>query len=318
MTTAEIAAVPLSDLDHRAQLRRAVIASTVGTTIEWYDFLLYGQMAALVFAKLYFPSSDPLIGTLQAFAVFAVGFVARPIGAAIFGHYGDRIGRKAALIATLLLTGLSTFLVGCVPTYEQIGVWGAVVMVILRFIQGIGVGGEWGGSVLLAMEWARTSKHRGLYRVLAAIRRAGRLVPREPRGPGVQRMSGDQFLTWGWRIPFLLSIVMVGDRAVHPARHPRDAGVPQAGGRRRIERAPVLEVIRRQPKEIILTALARMAEQAPFYHLHRLRFHLWHAGAACLARLPADRAADRRRSCRSSRSRFPATYRTGSAASACI
>jgi MFS family permease len=160
MTTAEIAAIPLSDLDHRAQLRRAVIASTVGTTIEWYDFLLYGQMAALVFAKLYFPSSDPLTGTLQAFAVFAVGFVARPIGAAIFGHFGDRIGRKAALIATLLLTGLSTFLVGCVPTYEQIGVWGAVVMVVLRFIQGIGVGGEWGGSVLLAMEWARTSKNR--------------------------------------------------------------------------------------------------------------------------------------------------------------
>ena len=124
MATAEIAAVPLTDLEHRGQLRRAVIASTVGTTIEWYDFLLYGQMAALVFAKLYFPSSDPMTGTLQAFAVFAVGFVARPIGAAIFGHYGDRIGRKAALIATLLLTGLSTFLVGCVPTNEQIGIWG--------------------------------------------------------------------------------------------------------------------------------------------------------------------------------------------------
>jgi MFS family permease len=162
MTTADVAAVALSDFDHRVQLRRAVIASTVGTTIEWYDFLLYGQMAAIVFAKLYFPSSDPLTGTLQAFAVFAVGFVARPIGAAIFGHYGDRIGRKAALIATLLLTGLSTFLVGCMPTYEQIGIWGAVLMVVLRLIQGIGVGGEWGGSVLLSMEWARTSKNRGL------------------------------------------------------------------------------------------------------------------------------------------------------------
>jgi MFS family permease len=142
MTIAEVAPVPLSEVDHRAQLRRAVIASTVGTTIEWYDFLLYSQMAALVLAKLYFPSSDPLTGVLQAFAVFAVGFVARPIGAAIFGHYGDRIGRKAALIATLLLTGLSTFLVGCIPTYGQIGVWGAVLLVVLRFIQGIGVGGE--------------------------------------------------------------------------------------------------------------------------------------------------------------------------------
>src|SRR5246127_5119661 len=133
MTAVEAAAVPLSDIDYRAQLRRAVIASTVGTTIEWYDFLLYGQMAAIVFAKLYFPSSDPLTGALQSFAIFAVGFAARPIGAAIFGHYGDRIGRKAALIATLLLTGLSTFLVGCIPTYEQIGIWSLVLMVILRF-----------------------------------------------------------------------------------------------------------------------------------------------------------------------------------------
>src|SRR5579862_8128437 len=161
MSMAQAAVAPLSDLDHRAQLRRAVIASTIGTVIEWYDFLLYGQMAALVFAKLYFPSSDPLTGTLQAFAVFAVGFVARPIGAAIFGHFGDRIGRKAALIATLLLTGLSTFLVGCVPTYEQIGIWGPIALVALRFIQGIGVGGEWGGSVLLSMEWARSNKNRG-------------------------------------------------------------------------------------------------------------------------------------------------------------
>src|SRR5215475_5702489 len=128
MMAADVAVTPLSDLDHRNHLRRAVIASTVGTTIELYDFLLYGQMTAIVFAKLYFPSSDPLTGTLQSFAVFAAGFAARPIGAAIFGHYGDRIGRKAALIATLLLTGLSTFLVGCVPTYEQIGIWGAVVL----------------------------------------------------------------------------------------------------------------------------------------------------------------------------------------------
>src|ERR1700686_149053 len=151
MATADVAAVPLSDFDQRAHLRRAVIASTVGTTIEWYDFLLYGQMAALVFAKLYFPSSDPLTGTLQAFAVFAVGFVARPIGAAIFGHYGDRIGRKAALIATLLLMGIATFLVALVPGYDRIGIWGAVILTILRFIQGVGVGAEAGGSLFLAM-----------------------------------------------------------------------------------------------------------------------------------------------------------------------
>jgi MFS family permease len=265
MATAEVAAAPLSDLDHRAQLRRAVIASTVGTTIEWYDFLLYGQMAALVFAKLFFPSSDPLTGTLQAFAVFAVGFVARPIGAAIFGHYGDRIGRKAALIATLLLTGLSTFLVGCVPTYEQIGLWGPVIMVVLRFIQGIGVGGEWGGSVLLAMEWARTSKNRGL---LAAWPQFG--------GPAgfflanlailaFSQMSGDQFFSWGWRIPFWLSLVMVGIGLWIRLGILETPIFRQVVANERVARAPVVEVLKRQPREIILVALARMGQMVPAF-----------------------------------------------------
>ncbi len=161
MTTIGIASHPLSESDHRAQLRRAVIASTVGTTIEWYDFLLYGTATALVFGKLFFPKSDPLVGVLEAFAVYSVGFIARPIGAMIFGHYGDRIGRKGALVATLLLTGLATFAVGFVPTYDQVGIWGAVILTIIRFIQGVGVGGEWGGSVLLSMEWARTNAGRG-------------------------------------------------------------------------------------------------------------------------------------------------------------
>ena len=131
-----------SDADHRRQLRRAVIASTVGTTIEWYDFFLYSIVTGLVFAKLYFPQSDPMTGTLQAFAIYAVGFIARPVGAAIFGHYGDRIGRKATLVATLMLMGVATFLVAFVPTYEQIGMWGAVLLTVLRFFQGVGVGGE--------------------------------------------------------------------------------------------------------------------------------------------------------------------------------
>ena len=139
MTATGIAAEPLSDREHSVQLRRAVIASTIGTTIEWYDFFLYSTVTGLVFAKLYFPESDPLVGTLQAFGIYAVGFVARPVGAAIFGHYGDRIGRKAALIATLLLMGIATFLVAFVPTYAQIGIWGAVILTILRFIQGVGV-----------------------------------------------------------------------------------------------------------------------------------------------------------------------------------
>src|SRR5256885_17205096 len=154
--------VTLSEQAHRTQLRRAVLAATVGTAIEWYDFFLYSTVTGLVFAPLFFPNSDPLVGTLNAFGIYAVGFVARPIGAAIFGHYGDRLGRKSALIATLLLMGIATFLVALVPGYAQIGIWGAVILTILRFIQGIGVGGEWGGSVLLSMEWARHNRQRGL------------------------------------------------------------------------------------------------------------------------------------------------------------
>src|SRR5713101_8332680 len=161
MAIAEDASEGLTELDHRVQLRRAVVASSVGSVIEAYDFLLYGQVTGLVFGKLYFPESDPLVGTLQAFAIFFIGFVGRPIGAAIFGHWGDRIGRKATLIATLLVTGLATVAVGLVPSYESIGIWGAVLLTIIRLVQGIGVGGEWGGSVLLAMEWARTTEHRG-------------------------------------------------------------------------------------------------------------------------------------------------------------
>src|ERR1700758_3520921 len=137
------------------------MASAIGTTIEWYDFFLYNTAAALVFPHLFFPASSAYAGAMQSFATYAVGFAARPIGAAIFGHWGDRLGRKSALIATLMLMGIATFLVGLVPTYDSIGIWGAILLTVLRFIQGIGVGGEWGGSVLLSMEWARTSHHRG-------------------------------------------------------------------------------------------------------------------------------------------------------------
>ena len=151
----------LTDEEHAAELRKAVIAATVGTTIEWYDFFIYGTAAGLIFPALYFPKEDPLTGTLAAFGTYFVGFVGRPIGAAIFGHYGDRIGRKATLIATLLLMGVSTFLVAFVPGYASIGVWGAVILTILRMLQGIGVGGEWGGSVLIAMEWRAATAAAG-------------------------------------------------------------------------------------------------------------------------------------------------------------
>jgi MFS family permease len=265
MAMAVTADAPLSDAEHRAQLRRAVIASTVGTTIEWYDFLLYGQMAALVFGKLYFPKSDPLTGTLEAFAVFAVGFAARPIGAAIFGHYGDRIGRKAALIVTLLMTGLSTFLVGCVPTYAQVGVWGAVIMVALRFVQGIGVGGEWGGSVLLSMEWARTSKNRGLVASWPQFGGPAGFFLANLAILAFSRLSGDQFLAWGWRVPFWLSLIMVAIGLWIRLGILETPIFRKVIAEERIVRAPVVEVLKSQPKEVMLTAAARMGQMTAAY-----------------------------------------------------
>src|ERR1700729_1218337 len=202
---------PLTDAEHSAQLRKAVIASTIGTTIEWYDFFLYGTAAGLVFGKLYFPNSDPLSATLLAFGTYFIGFVGRPIGAAIFGHYGDRIGRKATLIATLLCMGLATFAIAFVPTYASIGIWGAILLTVLRMIQGIGVGGEWGGSVLLAMEWSRTHNQRGLVASWPDLRvPCGLLLANLAVLAFSAWVSGDDFLVWGWRIPFALSIVLVG------------------------------------------------------------------------------------------------------------
>ncbi len=265
MVTAEAAVSELTQAEHNIQLRRAVIASTVGTTIEFYDFLLYGQMAALVFARLYFPSSDPLSGTLQAFAVFAVGFFARPVGAAVFGHFGDRIGRKATLIATLLVTGLSTFAVGCVPTYEQIGVWGAVMLVLLRFIQGLGVGGEWGGSVLLSIEWARSHHNRGFIASWPQFGGPAGFFLANLAILGCSQLSGDQFLSWGWRVPFWLSLVMVGIGLWIRLGIMETPVFARVLAEERIARAPVIEVFRQQPKAIALTALARMGQMTPAF-----------------------------------------------------
>ena len=242
-----------------------MIASTVGTTIEWYDFLLYSVVTGLVFGKLFFPKSDPLVGVLEAFAVYTVGFIARPIGAAIFGHYGDRIGRKGALIATLLITGLSTFAVGFVPGYAAIGIWGAVILTIIRFIQGVGVGGEWGGSVLLAMEWARTNRHRGFITSWPQLGGPAGLLLANLAVLVFSAISGDQFLVWGWRIPFLFSIVMVGIGLYIRLGILETPIFRRLVAEDRIERAPALEVIKRQPRQIILAALARMGEQAPAY-----------------------------------------------------
>jgi MFS family permease len=265
MSTAEIVASGLSAVEHRTQLRRALVASTVGTTIEWYDFLLYGQVTGLVFGKLFFPKSDPLVGVLQAFAVFFIGFVGRPIGAAIFGHWGDRIGRKATLIATLLITGLATVAVGLVPTYASIGIWGAVLLTVIRLIQGIGVGGEWGGSVLLAMEWAQTTKNRGFISAWPQFGGPAGLFLANLAVLFFSWVSGDHFLTWGWRIPFLLSIVMVAIGLWIRLGIIETPVFRRVIAEERIERVPVLEVLKRQPKQVALSAILRMPEQAPAY-----------------------------------------------------
>ena len=256
---------PLTNQAHRAHLRRAVIASTIGTAIEWYDFFLYSTVTGLVFAPLFFPNSDPLTGTLQAFGIYAVGFAARPIGAAIFGHYGDRLGRKSALIATLMLMGVATFLVAFVPTYASIGIRGAVLLTILRFVQGVGVGGEWGGSVLLAMEWAQSNKHRGYVASWPQFGVPAGLFLANLAVLAFSAISGPRFLEWGWRIPFLLSAVLVALGLYIRLGILETPVFVRLAAEKRIERTPVLEVIKRQPREIILTALCRMGEQAPFY-----------------------------------------------------
>jgi MFS family permease len=265
MAATDVVLNQMSDSEHQACLRRAVIASTVGTTIEWYDFLIYSTVTGLVFGKVYFPGNDPLVSTLQAFGVFFIGFAARPVGAAIFGHYGDRIGRKATLIVTLLMTGIATAAVGLVPGYDTIGVWGAIILTVLRLIQGIGVGGEWGGSVLLAMEWAQTNKNRGFIASWPQFGAPAGLFLANIMVLLFSRISGDQFLIWGWRIPFLLSILMVGIGLWIRLGILETPVFQRILAEKRVERAPTIEVLKRQPREVILSALVRLAEQSPGY-----------------------------------------------------
>jgi MFS family permease len=251
--------------DERQQLRRAVVASTVGTSIEWYDFFLYSTATGLLFAKLYFPKTDPVVATLNVFLIYAVGFLARPVGAAIFGHYGDRIGRKATLIATLLLMGVATFLIGFVPTYSSIGIWGAVLLVVLRFVQGVGVGGEWGGSVLLSMEWG----HRGKRGLIASWPQFGVPVGLFLANGALFIMSNiagtEGFASWGWRVPFYFSIVLVAVGLYVRLRVFETPLFQRLLEAKRIEPAPVVEVIRRNWGEILQSAFLRLSEQAPFY-----------------------------------------------------
>ena len=251
--------------ERRKQLVRAVVASTVGTSIEWYDYFLFGTMASLVFPHLFFPKSDQLAGQLNSYAIFFVGFLARPIGAWWFGTYGDRIGRKATLIATLLFMGIATFLIGLMPTYTNIGLWAAVILVLLRACQGIGVGGEWGGSVLMSMEWG-SQKRKGWLGSWPQFGVPIGLVLSNGITAATVTLAGKAaFDDWAWRIPFLISIVLVAVGLYIRLGIMETPVFQSLIQQQRLERAPVREVIRRNWGEIILSALLRMPEQAPFY-----------------------------------------------------
>jgi len=249
----------------KSQRIKAAVASTVGTTIEWYDFFLYGTAAALIFPKVFFPESSALAGTLLAFSTQFVGFAARPIGAAIFGHYGDRLGRKGALITTLSLMGAATALMGVLPGYATIGVAAPILLTLLRILQGIGVGGEWGGSVLMSMEWGRRKRH-GFMASLPQLGVPIGLLLSTAAVRIVSGVGGEHFFeTWGWRIPFLLSVVLIAiglyvRLSVLETPHFRRMREQKA-----VVKAPVWEVIKTQPRAIITSAFVRMAEQAPFY-----------------------------------------------------
>jgi metabolite-proton symporter len=248
----------------RSQVRRALVASTVGTSIEWYDFFLYGTAAALVFPKLFFPGASNYAGVLASFATYAVGFAARPVGAAIFGHWGDRIGRKATLITTLLTMGIASALIGLMPSYNSIGFWAPTILVILRILQGLGVGGEWGGSVTLSMEWGNP-RRRGFIASWPQVGVPIGLLLSTGAVSLFSHISGDAFNSWGWRVPFLLSVVLIGIGLwirLGVLESPLFAREVEG---KRVEKQPVLEVIKRQPKEILLSAMLRMSEQMPFY-----------------------------------------------------
>ncbi|MBV6498611.1 MAG: Inner membrane metabolite transport protein YhjE [Prosthecobacter sp.] len=245
-------------------IRRVVIASFIGTTIEWYDFFLYGTAAALVFNKLFFPTIDPMAGTMAAFATYAVGFFARPLGGIVFGHFGDKIGRKSMLVTTLMMMGVATVLIGLLPTYEQIGVAAPVLLVALRFIQGFGVGGEWGGAVLMAVEHGHEGR-RGFHAswVQAGVP-VGLLLAN-----GVFHLASSMeekaFLAWGWRVPFLLGVLLLAVGMFIRMKIMESPVFTEAKKADPGPRVPILAVLREHPKNVLLSMGARFAENAFFY-----------------------------------------------------
>ncbi|HXT88918.1 MAG TPA: MFS transporter [Trebonia sp.] len=254
-------------LDQQAsarQVRLAAFSSVIGTSIEWYDFFLYGTAAAIVFPSVFFPDSSTYSGTLESFATYAVGFAARPVGAAIFGHWGDRLGRKATLIVTLLMMGIASALVGVLPGTSSIGVAAPVLLVVLRVLQGIAVGGEWSGSVLLSMEWGN-QRRRGLMASWPQVGVPIGLLLGTGMMTAIALSAEGAFKAWAWRIPFLASLVLVVIGLWVRLKVMETPLFSQLTERRAVARVPVVEVVKRHPKEIILSAFLRMSEQAPFY-----------------------------------------------------
>ncbi len=236
-------------------LWRIIVASIVGSMIEWYDFTLYGTAAALVFGKLFFPSADPAIGTLVSIAAYGVGFLARPLGGAIFGHFGDRIGRKKMLALTVIIMGAGTFLIGCLPTYGQVGIIAPILLIALRLVQGIGIGGEWGGAVLMMVETARPTRRGFFGSLVQAGSPFGVLASIAVFALVSGLMPDAEFLAWGWRVPFLVSIVLVGIGLWIRLSLVETPAFRQLLARAGVKRAPLIEVLT-QHRRMFFTAIA--------------------------------------------------------------
>lgn len=249
----------------RSRMGPVIFSSTLGTAIEWYDFFLYGTMATLVFPKVFFPASDQVVGTLLSLFTFLVGFIARPFGGALFGHLGDRIGRKSTLIATLLLMGISTLIIGFLPGYASIGIAAPLILVLLRLGQGLGVGGEWGGSVLLAMEYGHKSR-RGFWASWPQMGAPIGLVLSTVIVNIVQGAAGASFVTGlAWRIPFFISALLIVVGLYIRLSIMETPLFAQVKEQKKEAKAPIIEAFRHSTPEILLSAGARFAEQAPFY-----------------------------------------------------
>ena len=261
---AKAAPLPASERQPRQQHVTAGLASLIGTTIEWYDFFLYGTAAALIFNQIFFPAFDPIAGTLAAFATYSVGFFARPLGGMIFGHFGDRIGRKSMLIVTLYLMGIPTILIGLVPSYDSIGYWAALLLVIMRFLQGVAVGGEWGGAVLMAVEHAPKGK-KGFFGSLPQTGVAPGLILSSFAMGAVAMLPEEDMLSWGWRLPFLASVFLLAVGVYIRVRVSESPDFEKMITRGTESRLPLLDVVRKHPRAVLTVVGCRLAEVTWFY-----------------------------------------------------